>query len=719
VTLQNAQMATDPNRPQQMNGLSIRSLGQDNVRHSKFDISFIFEPCGNDVVLHLEYNTDLYDEPMARHLVQHLQQLLDSILADKQASLTSLDYIDSAEKHKLLHEFNATDVDFPSFLHLSELFAQQVEKTPDAIALIFEGQEWTYRQLDDASNRLAHFLVEHHQIQAGDWIGLTLDRTERLIVAILAIVKVGACYVPIDNQYPQDRIEYVLQDSECKLLLDENFFADFTTLEAKLSTKPIETTPELDGLYCCIYTSGSTGNPKGVLIPHAQVISRLQWAWKEFPYQSGEVASLRTTVSFVDHIGELWAPILAGIPSVLFGRNIQLDADAFRRALGAYKVSRITLVPTLLKELLKDEDSCREQLAQSKVWMISGEELQTELVARFYQILPRQKLINLYGATEITDATFFDTSQLCTTDELALEPAARYQQLLTKGRMPLGQPISNAQVYVLDKLQALVATEVVGEICVSGVTLNRGYWKKPELDAQKFVAHPFKTGEQLYRTGDLGRWRADGRLEYLGRMDHQVKIRGHRIELGEIENTLMRFPSVLQVVVRPWEDGPHQGQLVAYLRSAEKMELATLRQSLKSQLPSYMLPTHFVFLDEFPLSPNGKIDKKRLSLLGQSQIVRTPYVVARNELEQSLVDIWQEVLGVERIGIKEDFMEVGGHSLQVVQVLARIQNAMGIQLEIRHLYEGSTIEQLAEVIEFIRQQESLKYESEALLKIEI
>jgi amino acid adenylation domain-containing protein len=521
------------------------------------------------------------------------------------------------------------------------------------------------------------------------------------VVGALGILKAGGAYVPLDPDYPAERLAFMVGDAQPRVLLTQRRLAAgppphgahtlYLDVEEDFLFDEPETNPDQgagpDDLAYVIYTSGSTGRPKGVLAPHRGAVNRLAWMWQAYPFAPTEVCCQKTSLNFVDSVWEVFGPLLQGIPTVIIPDDVLVDPHRLVPALAAHHVTRIVLVPSLLRVLLETYRDLGRRLPDLHLWVSSGEALPRELVEQFYASLPDGVLLNLYGSSEVAaDSTWHDTR------------AGR-----TLRAVPIGRPIANTQVYLLDDHGQPVPIGVPGELYLGGDGLARGYLHRPDLTAERFVAHPFPAvpGGRLYRTGDLARYRPDGTLEFLGRRDHQVKLRGYRIELEEIEAVLGQHPGVRQAVVVAREDAPGETRLVAYVVPAGEPAATAgeLREHAKQTLPAYMIPATFVLLGALPLTPNGKVDRRALPAPDQDG--RHPAagsVAPRDMLEVQLTKIWERVLGVRSVGVRDNFFDLGGHSLLAVRLFAEMAARFGHPLPLTTIFQAPTVEGLARVL---------------------
>ena len=461
-----------------------------------------------------------------------------------------------------------------------------------------------------------------------------------------------------------------------------------------------------DSVAYVVYTSGSTGVPKGVLALHRAALNRFQWMWDAYPFAAGELCCQKTSLNFVDSVWEIFGPLLRGVPSLLIPEQVSKDALRLAQILATHRVTRLVLVPSLLKALLETTEQTSLNLDSLWLWICSGEALSKELYQRFTEQMPGRTLLNLYGSSEVAaDATCYETGL-----DAASEERAR--------TIPIGSVISNLQAYVLDHKLDLLPIGVTGELFIGGAGLARGYLHRPELTAERFIPNPYSTeaGARFYRTGDLARWRADGQLEYLGRRDNQVKIRGYRIELGELEAVLKKHQAIAEaVVVARQED--NDARLIAYLVASDSVvpTAGELHRYLNEKLPAYMTPAAFVMLDAMPLMPNGKVDRRALPAPESAQLSVGEYVMARTPVEEVLAGIWAKILKLERVGLTDNFFELGGHSLLATQVVSRVRQTFGVELPLRSLFEQPTVAGLASRIEAVR---GLGAELQALEQVE-
>ncbi len=683
-----------PTNVQEVSGLTLRTLDFDSGT-SQLDIFLSMFESEAGLTGCLEYNTDILDATTISQFVKNYQTLLENIALNPQQHICELSLLTASEQEQLLIKYNKTSAEYKN-LSLNQLFEQQVEFTPNSIALIHQSQQITYRQLNNKVNQLANYL-QKQGVTKETLIAICLERSIDMIVGILAILKAGGAYIPLDPSYPVERLNFMLSDSQASILISNQEILEKLSLSlpkiicldiqkdeiAQQSPQNPINISQLDNLAYIIYTSGSTGQPKGVLGTHRGTVNGLHWLWKTYPFNPEEVCCQKTAISFVDSVWEIFAPLLQGIPTVIISNATLLDPQLFIEALAHHKVTRIILVPSLLR-LLLDNYHLTKKLSQLKLWITSGEALSINLAKTFRKAMPFAKLINLYGSSEVSaNATYYDISLL-------------QNQANT---VPIGRPIDNTQTYVLNRNLQPTPLGVVGELYISGDGLARGYLHRPELTQERFIDNPFIPETKLYKTGDLVRYLSDGNLQYLGRDDAQVKIRGFRVELGEITSVINQHSEVQDAVVIAVNDAEENQRLIAYIVTEKQDITAQLLAYLQQKLPSYMLPSAFVVLDALPLTPNAKVDKYSLPRDTIIQVNTTKTLITpRNFTELSLVKLWENLLNTSPIGVQDNFFNLGGHSFLAVRLMAQIQDRFGHNLSLSTLFENPTIEKLAVIV---------------------
>ncbi len=644
------------------------------------------------------YNTDLFDESTITRMLGHFKMLLEGIVANPEQRISNLPLLSQAELHKLLIECNKTQADYPQDKCIHQLFEKQAEQNPDAIAVIFEDAQLTYRDLNIRSNQLAHHL-QKMGVGSEVLVGICVERSIDMIVGLLGILKAGGAYVPLDSNYPRDRLNFMLDDSKISILLTQeklvdnfgNFPNPVVCLDKDWQTiaQESEENPHSDvtsdNLAYVIYTSGSTGKPKGVAVTH-KAVNRLVCNTNYINFSPDDKIAQASNTSFDAATFEIWGALLNGAQLVGISRDVTLSPHEFSLQLRQKGISILFLTTALFQQIARDVPQAFSSL---RYLLFGGEAVDARWVKKVLkQGAPRQ-LIHVYGPTEGT--TF--SSYYCVQD--VPESATS---------IPIGCPIANTQIYLLDADLQPVPIGIVGELYIGGDGLAREYINRPDITAERFISKPFnnKPESRLYKTGDLARYLPDGNIEFLGRIDNQVKIRGFRIELGEIEAILNQHPAVRETVVIIREEIPGDKHLIAYIVPDQQQTPTSmnLRQFLKEKLPEYMVPSAYVVLESLPLTPNGKVDRRALPAVDTLSFeMKEDYVAPRDRVEEVLVEIWAKVLGKQQIGVRDNFFELGGHSLLATQLISRIRDAFQIELSVRNLFESPTVASLARHIE--------------------
>ncbi|MBW4611883.1 MAG: amino acid adenylation domain-containing protein [Desmonostoc vinosum HA7617-LM4] len=709
-------------------GLVLQPL-EINTKAAKFDLTLYMVETQEGLTASLEYNSDLFDAATITRMLGHFQTLLEGICVDTNQHLSDLPLLTPTEQQQLLVTWNNTQANYPNQC-IHELFAAQVEQSPDAVAVIFENEQLTYRELNTRANQLAHYL-QQLGIGAGVLVGICIERSAAMIVGLLGILKAGGAYVPLDPAYPQERLNLMLKDSQVSVLLtQQHLVGKLTESTAKIicidtgwldiaqhykQNPTSKATPDHPAY--AIYTSGSTSTPKAVLGTHRGAVNRFAWMWKTYPFTPKEICCQKTSLSFVDSVWEIFGPLLQGIPLVLIPDLVIKEPQQFLTTLASHRVTRLVLVPALLRLLLDTDTDLQQRLPDLKLWVTSGEALAIALLQRFRQSLPESILLNLYGSSEVAADVTCDCSS---------------PQDQIPDRVLIGGAIANTQIYLLDAYLQPVPMGVVGELYIGGDSLSLGYLHQPELTAQKFISNPFEEaggergrgdagtrgrgesvsctdainrvsgGSRLYKTGDLARYLPDGNLEFVGRCDRQIKLRGFRIELSEIEATLSQYQGVGSTIAMIREDQPNHKRIVAYIvpRPESNLTSSNIHHFLSEKLPEYMLPNAYVFLDKLPLLPNGKINQSALPAPGDRRPEQeTIFVAPQTPTQEKIAQIWTEILSIKQVGIDDDFFLLGGHSLLATQLISRIYHSFGVQLSLRDLFISPKICSLAEKVE--------------------
>jgi amino acid adenylation domain-containing protein len=680
-----------PTSDMELPGLKV-SFPEIERKISLFDLMMSLEETPECIVGTLEYSTDLFESATIERMGENLKVLIEGILENPQQKIRELPLLTDREEKRLL-AWNQTEAEYPQDKTIVDLFEQQVEKTPKALALVFSGaniadQKLTYEELNEKANQLAHYL-QSLGVKPEVMVGVCVERSLEMIIGLLGILKAGGAYVPLDPKYPHERIEFMIADAGMPLLITQSSLtknlpetaAKLVCLDVEvellsgLSVESPDNRVEPHNLGYVIYTSGSTGKPKGVAIAHRSTVALLSWAKTLFTPEelAGVLAS--TSLNFDLSVFEIFVPLTTGGQVILVDNVFDLSTLGPDRG-----VSLINTVPSAIRELLASN-----RLPPSiKVVNLAGEPLTNQLAQKIYQLETIDKVYNLYGPSE--DTTYSTVA------------------FVKKGSEPnIGQPIDNTQTYILDSQLQAVPIGVPGELHIGGFGLARGYFNRPELTAEKFIPNPFSKvpGCRLYKTGDLARYLSDGEIDFLGRIDNQVKIRGFRIELGEIEAALRQHQKVVETVVITRETSETGKHLVAYVVPEEDSieNATTLRQFLSEHVPDYMIPSIFVMLEALPLTPNGKVDRQALPEPGKVKgDEATSYIAPRNEIEKTISGIWQEVLEVENPGINDNFFELGGQSLLIIRIQSLLAKALKRDISVVDLFRYPTIDALAKFL---------------------
>ena len=674
---------------------------------SRLDLLISMTECDEGLQGHVEYNTDLFDHATVEQMISHYGRLLQAIVNQPDERIALLPLLSADEQKKILIDWNQTDSDFAEHPGFVRQFERQAESTPDAVAFICGDERLTFEELNHRANSLAH-LLSSLGVGPGVRVGLCLERSLELVTSLMAIFKAGGVYVPLDPSYPASRLRFMIAQAQPRVIVTRSTLracvesAGPTIVSVDDSKKSVERI-RFDNLNVAaqpgdpayvIYTSGSTGQPKGVLIPHRQILNRLAWMWRAYPFQDDEVGAQKTSINFVDSLWELFGYLLQGRPTVIVPDAIVRDPHALVDELARHHVTQLWLVPSLLRLLLDSIPDLQARLPALRFWVSSGEALPEELLERFQAEAPQATLYNLYGTSEVWDATWYD-------------PKARgLGEQTVSSSVPIGRPIANIEAYVLDHYLQPVPVGARGELYIGGLGLAEGYLNQLGLNSERFVSNPYTRGDErsqrLYKTGDLARYLRDGNIELLGRVDHQVKIRGFRIEPDEIASVLNQHPAVQQsaVVARERNNAPDDLQLIAYVirKLDAQVTHGELSVWLRQKLPSYMIPSVLVLFNALPLLPSGKIDRRALPAPELCRSDTRQLVAARDSLEEQLTSIWETVLGVRPIGVTDNFFDLGGHSLLAVQLFDRIATTLGRKLPVGALFEAPTIDEMAALI---------------------
>ncbi len=686
-----------PTSQVQLPGLCMTPVTLQNST-AKFDVTLYITETEAGLKANLEYNRDLFTPATMARMGEHFQNLLTAIAANPQQRLSELPLASPAEQ-ALLMDWNRTEADYPRHCTIADLFEAQVEQTPDAVALVCGDRTLTYRELNRQANQLAH-LLQQSGVESETIVGIAIERSLLAVVGILGILKAGGAYLPLDPAYPQERLAFMLEDAGVTLLLTQQHLLTLLPVHSvpticldgegeglgKQSPKNPQRQQTSDAIAYIVYTSGSTGTPKAVQGLHRGAINRFAWMWKTYPFAQNEVCCQKTSLNFVDSVWELFGPLLQGIKTVIIPDIIVKNPQKFIEILAQEQVTRLVLVPTFLHVLLETYPDLSQRLNALNFWITSGEALSQDLLQCFRNSLPHSLLLNLYGSSEVSaDVTYY----------------ASHPGEIVPERVPIGRPIANTQIHILDEAFQPVPLGIRGEIYVGGEGLARGYLNRPALTVERFIQMPENDspGVRLYKTGDLGRYLPDGNIQYLGRQDNQVKIRGFRIELAEVETALRTHPEIQDGVVIVREDEPGNQRLVAYLvcqENGKNLSNNSWREFLLKKLPEYMVPTAFVHLEALPLNPNGKVERHALPKPSHLAIHSGGnHQEPRTKIEETIASVWKQLLSIERVGIHHNFFEMGGHSLLLMQVHHQLQKTLNREFPLVILFQYPTIATLA------------------------
>ncbi|MFC0215899.1 amino acid adenylation domain-containing protein [Paenibacillus chartarius] len=660
---------------------------------SKFDLTMLAEPSETGITLGVEYCTALFREQTIERMLRHFAELLDAIVSAPDAPLAEIAILTESERRELLVSFNAIGAEFSANRSIPQLFDEQAARTPEALAVRMDDRRLSYGELQSESAQLAAVL-RRAGVGAETIVGVIMERSVEMVVTILAILKAGGAYVPIDIDYPQERIRYIVQDSGAKLIVTRERERDQVAglvgdgpqliayesvtahAAADAEDTPLPAVRPTDLAYV-IYTSGTTGMPKGTMLEHTGIANLQMYFREHYGIGPGDRIAQFASSSFDASVWEMFMALLTGASLHLVPKDALNDYVSFEAFMNREEITVATLPPTFAVHLEP------ERLPHVRRLITAGSATTRELVGRW---LGRAAYVNAYGPTETT---------ICATACEVTE-----QLLESPGSVPIGGPLPNTSVYIVNRDGQLQPVGVPGELCVGGVGLARGYLHRPELTAEKFVANPFVSGERMYRTGDLARWLPDGHIEYMGRIDHQVKIRGYRIELGEIEASMLKHPELTEAIAIAHRDERGDAYLCAYYTAETALDAADLREHLSALLPSFMLPSHLIRLERMPLTSNGKIDRTALKKPAELGLDGSAaYEEPRTPTERTLAEMWSELLGVPQVGRNDDFFRLGGHSLKAMSLVAKVVQSFGVKLELSALFERTTLAALASAID--------------------
>ena len=667
---------------------------------SKFDLTMTFSENDNGFEFEIEYSTDLYEAATIERMAGHYRRLLEAALEDPACPIGELPLLTQAERRQILIEWNGASIAHPGADTLHELFEEQVARSPQATAIVCGGAQLTYRQLNDRANQLAR-LLQSRGVGPEVLVGVLMERSPQMVISLFAVLKAGGAYLPLDPEYPAERLAFMVAETGAAVILTQNHFRNRMGPEAKCvfvvdkdwpeaaclpSSNPTSGVSPENAAYV-IYTSGSTGRPKGVVNTHAGIVNRVQWMQQRFVLDASDRVMQKTPLSFDVSVWEVFWPLLAGARLVLAEPGGHRDADYLVREIVRRGITTVHFVPSMLRLFL--EHTGVRSCAGLKRVICSGEALSHDLQVRYFSLIDAE-LHNLYGPTE---AAVDVTAWQCLPDSASKV-------------VPIGRPIANTRIRIVDAGLRAVPVGVPGELLIGGVQVARGYLSRPELTSDRFIEDPFNGGGRLYRTGDMARWLPDGNIEFLGRKDLQVKLRGYRIELSEIEAVLTRHKQVRTCAAVLREDTAGDQRIIAYVIAADgrkTIDEAALRSHLKFTLPDYMIPAIFTPLEAFPLTPSGKLDRRALPAPDPGERTTDDSPVApRTPVEQFLAKTWGELLGLDQVGVHDNFFNLGGHSLLAIRVMNRVNDALGVEMTLVQLFETPTLDELAAAVEMAR-----------------
>ncbi|WP_268624671.1 non-ribosomal peptide synthetase [Paenibacillus alvei] len=680
-----------------LDGLQVKPYGAE-YGMAKFDLNLTVTEDGDGLYCTMEYATALYNRSTIERLCGHFLQVVGSMTHNPQAAISSLQMVTSEEKAQLQHEFNGTVMEYSSDKTVHELFAEQVERTPEAVAVVSGSEQLSYRDLNRKANQLAWKLREYG-VSAEQPVGIIVERTLDTVVAVMAVLKASGTFVPIDPEYPETRIRYMLADSGAKLVLAQSELPGIIPDDVHLIDVRDESLYQGDGadvpnsskpsnLLYIIYTSGTTGNPKGVMLEHGNMVNLLHYQQKGTNIPMPSRILQYASGSFDVCYQEMFSALLFGGSLYMVDNEMRKDPVRLFQEIEKHEID-VLFIPVAFLKFIFAEPEWAEAFPRCVRHIITAGE-QLVVTPQVQACLKRLDIClhNHYGPSETHVVTTYTMTP----------------EVIEVGLPPIGKPIANTSIYIVNDSFELQPIGVKGELFVSGACVGRGYWGRTDLTEEKFLDNPFVPGERLYKTGDVARWLPDGSIEYVGRSDHQVKIRGFRIELGEVESQLLHVPAVQEATVVALEDHAGQKQLCAYFTAERSLTAGEMRAALSQELPGYMIPSYFVQLERLPLTPNGKIDRRALPKPEGGIETGTEYVAPRTDTEARLARIWQDVLGLPSVGVKDNFFELGGHSLRATTLVSRLYKEMNVNFPLRGVFRHPTIEEMAKTITEMHQE---------------
>jgi amino acid adenylation domain-containing protein len=665
--------------------------------NSQYDLSFHLYETDRGLDGYIEYDTDLFAADRIDRMAGHFEILLQGALADPDCTLAELPLLTDSERQQQLVTWNDSTFSVPENTTIHGLFEARVGIAPDAVAVRDGDLSLTFSELNRRSNRLANHLISKG-VGPGAIVAVCATRSAAALAALLGILKSGNAYLPLDPSNPSKRLEFMLEDSDAALLIIEEELLDLlpaaqvprilldgdeTAAFSQSDINPLVQLPQTAPAYI-IYTSGSTGTPKGVIGLHRGSINRFHWMWERYPFEAEEICAQKTTLAFVDHVWEVFGPLLQGVPVSVIRDEVVRDAAQFVECMRQQEITRIVLVPSMLRAILDFDPNLGSRLPKLKICICSGEALSVDVAERFLIAAPGVKLLNLYGSSEV--AADVTAHEVRTAD-------------IKTGAIPIGRPIFNTKLYVLDSNRQPLPVGIPGELYVGGFQLADGYLNRPKLTEAHFANNPFDDSGNslLYRTGDIVCYRADGNLNFVGRSDQQVKLRGYRVELGEIEQLLMQHPAVSEAVVTAREDVPGDMRIAAYYMSGQQTPVSSmeLRDFLREKLPAYMVPSSFVQVVKWPLTPSNKVDRRALAVPNREHYAGWAYREPESGLERTIASVWRELLQIDKVGVDDNLFDLGGHSLLLLQLRDRLADLFDKELPLVEIFRYPTVRMLA------------------------
>jgi fengycin family lipopeptide synthetase D len=667
---------------------------------TNYDFNILVVP-GKVLDVHFKYNALVYSQSIVANIIEHFKAALKEVVSNPNIRVKDIKVITEAERKTILSDFNNTQADYPKDQTVQQLFEEQVEQTPDNICVVFEDQQLTYKELNDKSNQLARVL-RNKGVGPDSIVALMIENSLEMIIGVLGILKAGGAYLPLNPEYPQERIGFLLKDSRVKLLLTHSRLTWRWDLVPEIiqidnpenyvgERYNLGTIGRPHNLAYIIYTSGTTGQPKGVQIENCNLVNYITWFSRKIGINLNDKTVLLSSYAFDLGYTSLFPALTSGGELHLVTKETYMDPEQLLDYLQCNQITFIKATPTLFNMMVHTPslEKLKTQLSLRFV-VLGGEPIIPSDIEIFNRIYPQTRFINHYGPTETTVG--------CIAHEIGFGMFAHFKELPV-----IGSPIQNTRAYILDKDLEIMPVGVVGEICIGGAGLARSYLNQPELTMEKFLANPYVTGERIYRTGDRGRWLPDGNIEFLGRIDHQVKIRGFRIEPGEIENRLLQHPLINETVVLAKENLQGSRYLCAYIVAEDQVTTVALREHLAKNLPDYMIPSYFIQLEKIPVTPNGKIDRKSLPEPDGNIKTGVEYVGSANKVEEKLILLWQDILGVKGFGTRDNYFELGGHSLKAIILVSRIHKDFNVEFPLREVFKRPTIAEMAQFIQDARE----------------